>query len=140
MPPTSDEDLQKVQAEVQKLRDQVAAEERKAADRARGLDNDIAAADLAAEKMRLETRLAAAKESGKASAVKAGASAPLAAAKQQMELAIAQAKAAEELRTADAAVASGDGPSPTDTVITTTEGAVAHQATTKGAPDVKLEA
>lgn len=131
--PTSDEDLQTLQDDVQKLRDQVAAEDAKAAARARGIDNDIAAAQLTAEKVRLETQLAQSKEAAKVGSVKAGASAPLQSAQQLMELAVAQQKAVEDLRTADAKAAetpASKEPAPVVPVV-------ADTAATKGAPDAE---
>lgn len=94
--PTSDEDLQKQSDRVQKLREQVAAEEAKRTTRERDLANDVTMAQLQAEEAALEARLAVAKDAGKVGSVKAGAAAPLEAAKEQMERAVAQKKAAEE--------------------------------------------
>lgn len=94
--PTSDEDLQKQSDRVQKLREQVAAEEAKRTTRERDLANDVTMAQLQAEEATLEARLAVAKDAGKVASVKAGAAAPLEAAKEQMERAVAQKKAAEE--------------------------------------------
>lgn len=94
--PTSDEDLQKKSDRVQKLREQVAAEESKRTTRERELANDVTMAQLEAEEAKLEARLAATKEQGKVSAVKEGAAAPLSAAKEEMERAVAQKKAVED--------------------------------------------
>lgn len=133
--PTSDEDLQSLQDEVQKLRDAVAAEDAKAADRVRQTDNDIAAAQLSAERTRLQAQLAQAKEASKASNIKAGAGAPLAAARADMALAVEQAKQQEALRAADAKAAknsSKDEDDPMDPAL------VADTAATKGS-DAKKE-
>lgn len=129
--PTSDEDLQKMREEVQKLRDEVAAEDTKAAERIRQSDNDIAAAQLSAERTRLQAQLAATKEATKASNIKAGAGAPLAAARADMALAAEQAKQQEALRKADEKAAKGssdeDETDPMDPAL------VSDQASTKGA-------
>lgn len=94
--PTSNEDLQKKAERLQKLREQVAAEESKRTSRESELANDVKMTEMEAEEARLEARLAAAKDAGKVGSVKAGASAPLEAAKEQMERAVAQKKAVEE--------------------------------------------
>lgn len=133
--PTSDEDLQSLQDEVQKLRDQVAAEDAKAAERVRQTDNDIAAAQLNAERTRLQAQLAQAKEASKASNIKSGAGAPLAAARADMALAVEQAKQQEALRAADAkaaAKATKDEADEMDPAL------VADTAATKGS-DAKKE-
>lgn len=133
--PTSDEDLQKLQEEVQQLRDKVAAEEAEAANRVRQLDNDIAAAQLTAERTRLQSQLSQAKEASKASNIKSGAGAPLEAAKAEMELAVQQAKAQEDLRKADDKAAKGSSAEDEDEA----DAVVSDQATTKGAPNAKRE-
>lgn len=92
---TSQEELAKKGEHVQKLREQVAAEEAKRLERESGLANEITAQQLDAEAARLEAQLAMAKQANRASAVKEGASGPLAAAKAEMEAAVAQQKAAE---------------------------------------------
>lgn len=91
--PTSDEDLQKKQEHVEKLRQQLADEENKRVERETELSNDIAAGQLDAEAARLEAQLTAAKSANKVSAVKAGASAPIEAAKAEMATAVEQQKA-----------------------------------------------
>lgn len=96
--PTSDEDLAKEQARVEKLRQQLADEEAKRVERERSLANDITLAQLQAEAAQLEARLAVAKEQGKVATVKDGAAAPLDAAKAQMEQAVAAQKAAESTK------------------------------------------
>lgn len=73
----SDEEIGKRQSRVEKLREQVAAEEAKRIDREAGLSNDIAAAQLDAEEARLIAQLEAAKEANKVSAVKGGVSSVL---------------------------------------------------------------
>lgn len=135
--PTSDEDLQKLQVEVQKLRDDVAAQEAAAATRARESDNDIAAAQLTAERTRLQAQLAAAKDAAKATNIKSGASAPLAAAKADMQLALEQTKQQEALRAAEAKAASKK--SGTDSDDELDEAVVSDQATTSGAPNARRE-
>lgn len=128
--PTSDEDLQSLQEEVQQLRDKVAAEDAKAAERVRQADNDIAAAQLTAERTRLQGQLAQAKEASKASNIKAGAGAPLAAARADMALAVEQAKQQEALRAADEKAAKGSSEDETDPMD---PALVSDQASTKGA-------
>lgn len=136
--PTSDEDLQKQRDEVQKLRDQLAAEEAKGSERTQSLNNDITAQQLAAEKVRLETQLAAAKDANRASSVKSGAGAPLASAKEQMELAVAQQKSAEALRAADAKALEGAKAQAKDDLAQSTgDAVVAKSAATEGAPDAE---
>lgn len=93
--PTSDEDLQKEAERVQKLREQVSNAEAKRTERERELANDVTMTQLQAEAAALEARLAVAKEAGKVSSVKDGASAPLDAAKEQLRRAVAQKEAAE---------------------------------------------
>lgn len=93
--PTSEEELKKKRDNVEKLRQQVADEEAKRVTRERELSNDVTAAQLDAEAVRLEARLAAAKDSNKVAAVKEGASAPLDQAKAEMRNA-ATIKAAQE--------------------------------------------
>lgn len=90
MAPTSDEDLQKLQNDVDTLRERVAAEEAKRVERERLAANDVTAAHLNAEKARLEAQLASAKEAGKAAAVKEGLSGPLEAAKEDQKRAESQ--------------------------------------------------
>lgn len=133
--PTSDEDLQKMQDEVQKLRDKVAAERDTAARRTRELDNDVTAANLQAEKARLEAELAVAKDSNKVSNVKAGAAGPLGAAQDQLSLAQAQAKMQEELRKNDAKSLEA----AREATQAQVKNVAADQATTAGAPDVTKE-
>lgn len=96
--PTSDEELQAKADRVEKLRSQVAAEEAKRATREREIANDITAAQLDAEAAALETRLQVAKDAGKVSAVKEGASAPLDAARESLATAVAQQDAAKEAK------------------------------------------
>ena len=134
--PTSDEDLQKMQEEVQQLRDKVAAESAANSTRQREADNDIAAAQLTAERTRLQSQLAAAKEASKASNIKAGAGAPLAAAKADMQLAMQQAKEAEALRANDSKTGSKKSDNASDDEP---RAVVSDQATTAGAPDAKRE-
>jgi hypothetical protein len=129
--PTSDEDLQKKRDEVQKLRDKVATANADADRKARELDNDVAAAQLDAEKVRLENELAAAKHRGSAAVVKAGVAGPLHSAQEAMRLAEEQRKNEEALREADKKAA-GKAPSTDDDGSTAV---VAKQATTEGAPD-----
>lgn len=130
--PTSDEDLRKQQDTVQKLRDQVAAKRAEAETKAREQDNDVAAAQLQAEEVRLRTELAQLRESSKTSNVRAGAAGPIEAAKQQVSLAEAQAKMVEDLRAADEKVRKNQDESADEV-----EQVVAKQATTAGAPDAE---
>lgn len=130
--PTSDEDLRKQQDTVQKLRDQVAAARATAETKAREQDNDVAAAQLQAEEIRLKTELAQLKEAGKATTVKAGAAGPIEAAKAQVSLAEAQAKMVEDLRAADAKARENKEAADAEVAQV-----VANQATTAGAPDAE---
>jgi len=93
---TSDEELAKKAERVQKLREQVAAEEAKRLEREAGLSNDITAQRLDAEAARLEAQLAMAKQASKASTAKEGASAPLEAAKEEMKAALAVREGVEK--------------------------------------------
>lgn len=90
MAPTSNEDVASLQDDVQKLRDKLAVEEGKRAEREQALANDVTAANLRAEKARLEAALADAKATNTAAAVKAGVAAPIEAAKEDQKRAEAQ--------------------------------------------------
>jgi len=90
---TSDEDLAKKADDIQKLREQVAAEEAKRVDRERAVTNDLTMAQLQSEEAALRARLASAREASKVTNIKSGAEAPLAAAQAQMEAAVAQEQA-----------------------------------------------
>src|SRR5437868_11997458 len=92
--PTSDEDLQKQQERVAKLRGQVADAEMTRETRERELSNDITMTQLEAEEAQLDARLALAKQQGRVSAVKDGAAAPLDAAKEALTRSVAAEKAA----------------------------------------------
>lgn len=133
--PTSDEDLQKAKDEVQSLRDAVANAEAEQARKARELDNDVTAAQLEAERVRLEAQLAQLKYDSRPAQVKAGAGAPLASAQEQMKLAVAQAKEQEKLRAADekAAAAAKEAAKKSADPNPVSEAVVADQATTQGA-------
>jgi hypothetical protein len=91
----TEEDLDKKRERNEKLREQIQTEEAKRFQREADLTNELTAAQLDAEGARLEAQLAAVKESGKASNVKAGVEGPLVSAKEQMEQAVAQQKAQE---------------------------------------------
>lgn len=93
--PTTDEELRKQQEKVAKLRRQLADEERKRVARERELSNDITMTQLQAEEARLQSRLVAAKERNKVSAVKSGAEAPLESAREALRAAEEQTAATE---------------------------------------------
>lgn len=84
----TDDELEQKRKNVAKLREQIAAEESKRAERVQAEQNNIAAAQLDAEAARLESQLAQIKEASKAATVRELASGPL-------EQAKAEAKAAE---------------------------------------------
>lgn len=96
--PTSDEDLQKKQAHVQKLRQQLAAAEASRTAREAELANDVTAAQLDAEAARLEADLASAKDLAKVGSVKAAAAAPLDAARAAMKAELSRGEALEAAR------------------------------------------
>lgn len=136
MPPTSDEDLQRLQDDVTKLRDQVAAEHAKVEARSRAMNNDIAAAQLNAERVRLEAELSQARDMSKASTIKSASAGPLQSARDAVALATAQAKEAEALRTADANAKGGDAePDVTSPPDSLGDAVAAKTTTTTGAPD-----
>ena len=91
---TSDEELQAKADKIQKLREQIAAEEAKRLEREAAVANDITAAQLDAEATRLQAQLEAAKNANKANAVKDGAANVLEAAKADLKTAAAAASAA----------------------------------------------
>jgi len=72
MAAVTENDLEQKRAKVEKLREQIAAAEAKAATAVQDQSNAIEAAALDAEAARLEARLAAAKEQAKVSNVKDG--------------------------------------------------------------------
>lgn len=100
--PTSEDDLAAKAEEVQKLRDQVTAQEATRESRERDLANDITMRQLEAEEASLRARLAVAKEGAKAGSVKEGAAAPLGAVQDQLKAAVEQQKAAEKAPSASA--------------------------------------
>ncbi len=73
--PTSDEDLAKEQAAVEKLREQVASEEATLLQRQQELANDVTANALQREKAALQARLDQLKGQSKVAAVREGAAA-----------------------------------------------------------------
>ena len=83
----TDKDLEQKRERNEKLREQIATAEAKAASTVQDHSREIEAAQLDAETARLEKQLAAAKEAAKPSNLKAGAAGPLAAAKAQLEAA-----------------------------------------------------
>lgn len=85
--PVTEKDLEKKRDRIAKLRDQVAAEEAKAADNAVAVSREIAVAQLDAEEAKLEAQLAAAKAAAKKSASTEGADGTLAAVTAQLEAA-----------------------------------------------------
>lgn len=92
----TDKDLEAQRARVDKLRDQLAAEQSKATEGQTDLHNEVELTQLQAEEARLQTELAAAKEATKKGALRDGAAVPLAQAKEQMEAAVARQKAQEQ--------------------------------------------
>ena len=101
MPKNDDKDLHKLQSEVQKLRDQVAAATTSTEEAARARDNALWESQLEAEKVRLQNELTELKDR-KSALSRSSAEGPLAAAREAMAHAAEQAKAAEALREADA--------------------------------------
>jgi len=97
---TTDEDLAKKAAQVQRLREQVVAAESQRVSREAEVANDITMRQLEAEETRLQAQLAAAKNDSKASSVNAGAASVLDTIKGQQENADAFAKAQEAARAA----------------------------------------
>lgn len=83
----TDKDLEQRRAKNERLREQIAAAEAKAAAQVNQTSLQIEAANLDAETARLEARLAAAKEAAKVSNVRSGAEGPLAAVSAQLEAA-----------------------------------------------------
>lgn len=134
--PTSDKDLQKLQDETQALRDKLATARFELERSSRETNNDIAAAQLTAEKTRLQAELDSLPTGKKAvsDAVARGTAGPLSSARAEMELAVAQAKEAEKLRKADEKAAKGDT-TPDDGDEATA--VVAKSAATVDAPDAE---
>ncbi len=91
--PTSDDDLLKKQANVEKLRQQLVTAEASRVNRELELSNDVTAAQLDAEAARLEADLAVAKDLSRVTAVKSGASAPLDTARDLLKAEIARGSA-----------------------------------------------
>lgn len=100
--PTSDEELQQLQKEVEKKREKLATADLQRTSREAELSNDIVAANLRAESARLDAALAESTRLAKVSEVKQGAEGPLAAAKADMDRALAQGKAQDDLAQAQA--------------------------------------
>lgn len=92
----TDSDLEKQRTRVDKLRDQVAAEQAKITAGSTNLHNEVEMTLLQAEEARLEAELAAAKEASTKAAQREGASVPLAQAKQQMEEAALRQRAEQQ--------------------------------------------
>lgn len=93
--PTSDEDLQKLQKDVDSLRVKIEDERAKKAQAERELANDVTAAHLVAEKTRLEAELAVLKTENKKTNLTDGVAAPIAAATEDQKRAEAQLEAAQ---------------------------------------------
>lgn len=83
----TEEDLQKKEDANAKLREQIADQQRAAAERTQQSSAEVRAAQLDTENARLTAQLAAAKEQAKPAVAKAGAEGPLSAAKEQLEAA-----------------------------------------------------
>lgn len=100
---TTEKDLDAKRQRVERLREQVRAEENKRLEREAALTNDVTAAQLDNEAARLEAQLAAAKEANKVAAVKDGAASVLDAVKAEQEAASAALNAPAEVPTTTAA-------------------------------------
>lgn len=85
--PVTEKDLDKKRDRIAKLREQVAAEEAKAATNAAEQTREIEIRQLDAEEARLEAQLRAAKEAAKKSVASEGANTTLAAVNEQLEAA-----------------------------------------------------
>lgn len=83
----TEKDLEQKRAKNERLREQIADAEAKAAAATQEQNLAIEAASLDAETARLEAQLAAAKEAAKVSNIRSGAAGPLAAAEEQLQAA-----------------------------------------------------
>jgi cytochrome c1 len=100
--PTTDEEVAKKAAHVQRLREQVAAAQDQRVTRVSELSNDITMRQLEVEESRLQAQLDLAKNDAKVTTVKAGASTLLDTIKEDQANADAFAKAQEAARAASA--------------------------------------
>jgi hypothetical protein len=91
MASVTDDDLDQKRQTVEKLREQIAAEDSKKAERTAEQQREIEGAQLDAEVARLQARLNVAQAGSKAAAVKEGASGPIVQAQEQLKVAQAQA-------------------------------------------------
>jgi hypothetical protein len=87
MAAVTEQDLEDRRKKNDDLRQQIEAQQAKAAESAQGQTNAIEAAKLDAETARLEAQLAAAKEAAKAASSKEAAAGPLASVTEQLEAA-----------------------------------------------------
>lgn len=99
----SDEEVQTKQANVQKLREQVAAAEAQRVANETAVGNDIVMAQLDVEEARLQAQLAEAKSAATKTAVKEGTSTTMDALRADQAAAREQAKAAEKAAATDTA-------------------------------------
>lgn len=90
----TEEDLQKIRDDNERLRQQIAAEQQKKAERENEAARSLAYAELATENARLEAQLASAKEAAKVATVKAGTDALMTTLKENLETVVAQGEAA----------------------------------------------
>ena len=115
--PTTDEELAKKAEHVQRLREQVAAAQAQRVSREAEVSNDITAAQLDAEEVRLQAQLDAAKHESKVASVKSGAAIVLDTIKGDKANAEAFAKAQEAALAASSAekVKDEESETPDDT-------------------------
>jgi hypothetical protein len=89
----TEEDLQKIRDDNDKLREQIAAEDAKRAEREAEATLAVSLAQLSTENARLQAQLASAKEAAKVATVKAGTDTLMTSLKDNLETAVAQGEA-----------------------------------------------